>query len=612
MKRPEALGRIGIGLIATLCVAAMLDATQMTGRSPVADAARAGDVDTVRRLLREGGDVNAAQSDGMTALHWAATQGDAELATVLLYAGANVQATTRLGGHTPLHLASQAGHTAAIETLVNGGASVSATTTSGATPLMHAAAAGHVNAVWGLLEHGADLNATESANDQTALMFASALDRARVVWLLLKRDAGATSAVLDVSELTAPAADVQESMRQARNERSAAAAAAKTEKDETANDDEGEEVEPDESSEETEESEASDEPDSEPEGEPEPDVAGETRPYTYNELIGKQGGLTALHLAARQGAFETVKTLAALGADVNQASPADHTSPLLIATINGHFDVASFLLARGADPRIANDAGLTPLYGVLNIHWAPRSLYPQPRAQLQQRTGYLDLMTKLLDRGADPNVRLKKRIWFTEYNFDLLSMNDIGATPFWRAAHASDIEAMKLLVARGADPNLPTMKPASRRRPLQGGTQSVDESQDHSGLPEVPVGGPGIPPLLAAAGTGYGQGSVGNAHRFAPTGMLAAVQHLVEELGADVNAVDHNANTAIHNAAARGDNAMIECLVSKGANVTRVNRGGQTSVDMANGPVQRVQPFPETIALLESLGAKNNHKCVSC
>jgi len=94
--------------------------------------------------------------------------------------------------------------------------------------------------------------------------------------------------------------------------------------------------------------------------------------------------------------------------------------------------------------------------------------------------------------------------------------------------------------------------------------------------------------------------------------MLAAVRYLVEELHADVNARDGDGNTAVHNAAARGDNAMIEYLVSKGADVTLVNRTGQTTVDMANGPVQRVQPYPDTIKLLEGLGAKNNHKCVSC
>ena len=128
----------------------------------------------------------------------------------------------------------------------------------------------------------------------------------------------------------------------------------------------------------------------------------------------------------------------------------------------------------------------------------------------------------------------------------------------------------------------------------------------------MPTAGPDIPPLVAAAGAGYGEGFAANAHRFAPTGMLAAVKYLVDELHADVNLRDADGNTALHNAAARGDNEMIEYLVSKGADPKAVNRAGQTTVDMANGPVQRVQPYPETIKLLEKLGAKNNHKCVSC
>jgi ankyrin repeat protein len=94
--------------------------------------------------------------------------------------------------------------------------------------------------------------------------------------------------------------------------------------------------------------------------------------------------------------------------------------------------------------------------------------------------------------------------------------------------------------------------------------------------------------------------------------MLAAVKFLIEEVHVDVNARDHEGNTALHDAAARGDNEMIEYLVSKGADVTAVNRAGRTTVDMANGPVQRTQPYPDTIKLLEGLGAKNNHKCVSC
>ena len=97
-----------------------------------------------------------------------------------------------------------------------------------------------------------------------------------------------------------------------------------------------------------------------------------------------------------------------------------------------------------------------------------------------------------------------------------------------------------------------------------------------------------------------------------PEGWLPAVKFLVEELGADVNARDHNGYTPVHHAASRGDVALIKYLVSKGADVKAVARTGQTTVDMANGPVQRVQPYPETIELLEGLGAINNHKCVSC
>ena len=167
---------------------------------------------------------------------------------------------------------------------------------------------------------------------------------------------------------------------------------------------------------------------------------------------------------------------------------------------------------------------------------------------------------------------------------------------------------MQLLLKYGADPSIATTKPFARPR---GTDADRDAPAVDRGAP-IPTGGPGVPPLLAAAGPGYGEGFAANAHRYAPSGMLAAVKFLVEDLHVDVNARDHEGNTALHNAAARGDNEMIEYLVSKGADVKAVNRAGQTTVDMANGPEQRTQPFPETVKLLEGLGAKNNHKCVSC
>jgi ankyrin repeat protein len=164
-------------------------------------------------------------------------------------------------------------------------------------------------------------------------------------------------------------------------------------------------------------------------------------------------------------------------------------------------------------------------------------------------------------------------------------------------------------VANGADPNIPTIRPPGRPQPADSPREAA---ADVSGLAPIPVGGPGVPPLLAAAGVGYGEGFAANSHRYAPTGFLPAIKYLVDELGADVNAVDYDGNTAVHHAAARGDTESIAYLVSKGADVKRLNREGQTTVDMANAPTQRVQPFPETIALLLKLGATNNHKCVSC
>ena len=128
----------------------------------------------------------------------------------------------------------------------------------------------------------------------------------------------------------------------------------------------------------------------------------------------------------------------------------------------------------------------------------------------------------------------------------------------------------------------------------------------------MPVGGPAIYPIHAASGVGYGQSFAGNAHRYVPDNWLAAVKFLVEEAGADVNVRDANAYTALHHAASRGDDELVLYLVEHGGDVTVLSRKGQTTADMANGPVQRVQPFPSTIALLERLGSKNNNNCVSC
>ncbi|MGD8329966.1 MAG: ankyrin repeat domain-containing protein [Acidobacteriota bacterium] len=651
--------------ILLLSAPAAFAAVPATSDAPVADAAMHRDLDAVRALLRHGADVNAPQNDGMTALHWAALEDDADLAGMLVYAGAWLDVGTRLGGYTPLHLAARSGSLAAMQALLEAGADPQARTTSGgAQPLHLAAAADSVGAIDLLIDAGADVDGREDAWEQTPLMFAAAAGNVDAVRALLAAgaDVSASAKVVDVvawekmdRDETRRRARVQQALRAVEEEdeekaaeeentgeekpaeaaeegeaaggEQAAEAAGAEEKaasaeqeqaaaqeevaapmevvdpatEEAAVDEEGTSEEAESEANAGEATEEADKKDEEPE-----------RPPTYGELVGGHGGLTALLYAAREGQVETVDVLLDGGADIGQPSGGDHTSPLLIATLNGHFDLAMELLERGADPNLASDAGATPLYGALNVRWAPRSAYPQQNAYKQQRTGYLELMTALLEAGADPDVRLEKHLWYTSFNFDHL-VDSTGATPFWRAAYATDVEAMKLLVSYGADPNIPTRKLPSRGRPRPQGEDGKDKEEgDPSGLPEVPVGGPAVWPLLAAAGAGYGENFAGYAHQHVPDGWMPAVRYLVEELGADVHARDHNGYNAVHHAAARGDFEMILYLVSHGADPTAVSRKGQTTADMANGPVQRVQPFPQAMWLLEHLGSKNNHNCVSC
>ena len=580
-RRAEVFGALCLSLVLLGLTAA---------ESPIADAAMNGDVESVRLLIRSGEEVNAAQGDGMTALHWAAENGNVEMLEMLLSAGANSEAVTRLGRYTPLHLASKMGVESSVISLLNYGASVNPETTTGAiTPLHFAAAAGNAKAVRALLEHGADVDAQELQWDQTPLMFAAARNSIAAINLLVEYGA-------DIS-LSAKVVDIAKRQEEDRADRIKWDSMRRT----LANSSDGtsESMQP-----------ASSPPT--PSGtssETDPEVqlrsVDEIDPLSYADLVGTHGGLTPLLLAVREGHFEATRALLDNGADINQTSAGDQTSPMLMAAVNGHFDMVEQLLEWGADPNIASDAGGTPLYAVLNMEWAPKSRHPQPVDYMQQQVGYLELMQILLEAGVDPNVRLKKNLWYTTYARDLLGVDRTGATPFWRAAHATDVAAMKLLVLYGADPTIATRKTPDRRR--RRGNQ-----EDFSGLPSVPVGGRAVSPVVAAAGVGYGQGFAGNSHRHVPDAWISTIKYLVEEHGADVNDRDHNGFSPVHHAAARGDNELILYLVSLGADVTLVGRSGQTTVDLANGPVQRIQPFPETIALLESLGAINNNNCVTC
>ncbi len=575
----------------------LLSAAFALSDSPVADAAMEGDAASVQTLLQSGADVNEPQSDGMTALHWAADRNDEGVAKLLLDAGADVTARTRIGEYTPLLVASRRGNAEVIRVLLEAGADVDLRTTTAGTSALHfAAAAGRAQALELLIEAGAELDARERSHGHTPLMFAAAANQAGAIRILLA--AGANPAlhndVVSMEEISKEDARLQEernarvAAEQVRRARDAARARGETVEDEV-------EVEPD-------------APETVADSAPQPPrEEGVIQPLTYAGLIGEYGGFTALHLAARDGNAQAVAALLEGGAELDRKSAGDGSTPLLVATINGHWDLAMELVDRGADPNLTSDAGATPLYGVINLQWAPHSFYPQPTAHQNARVTYLEAMEKLLQAGADPNVRLEKDLWFKTYNFNLLGVDAMGATPFWRAAYGTDVQAMRLLLEYGADPNVATRTPPQRQR--QGGS---DPAEDPSGLPPAQYGDPSLTPLHAATGAGYGLGRAGNQHRHHPHGWMAATRFLVEELGMDVNARDHMGYTPLHNAASRGDVQMIRYLVDQGADVMVISRRGQTTADMANGPVQRISPFPEAIDLLVSLGATNNNNCQSC
>ena len=586
--------------------------------TPVADAAMRADIAAVRALLRSGADVNAAQGDGMTALHWAAYRGDSTLAQLLLSARARVSTTTRIGTFTPLHIAAQNASAGVVRALLRANADVRVMTGDSVTVLHLAAMGGDTAIITALLRAGADVNAIEPAWGQTPLMVAAGRGRADAVKLLLTKRADWRRSAKTVDPVASAAQD-----RQAKQKRNAVLAQLREQQGATQNPN----WQPDsrqvqaavKASRDVERESASAAVLASAEA---ATSAEESRLAAqggagldddspgYNELLGHQGGHTALLLAVREGHQQTVSVLIAAGVDVNQASMGDHTSPLLMAAINGQYDVAMQLLAAGADPNAASDAGATPLYGVINKEWAPTSRTPQPAYQLQQRASYLDLVRALLNAKADPNVRLKRSLWYTTYNRDNLRVDFAGATPFFRAAYALDVPAMKLLLAAGADKSIGTIKPVARAR--RGAPASAPTREDPSGLSPVPDGGVGVLPIHSASGVGYGQGFAGNDHRHVTDGWMPTVRFLIEELSVDVNARDFAGYTALHHAAGRGDNEMIKYLVSKGADVKAVARSGQTTADMANGPVQRISPYLDTVRLLEELGARNNHRCVSC
>lgn len=625
-------------------------------------AAERGDAAMANALIKAGAKLTpVTRNGGYTPLHVAARSASGAVVQALLAAGADPGARTETGA-TALHLAAQSGDVVAVKALVAKKADVNATEPAwGQTPLMFAAAADRAAAVTALLAAGADASIRTRTIDLTEELSreqAAARKRNEVLFSYLpektrdsvikafEKQAAEQAAQARLRAGGAPGAPVgaptaSRGGTPAENQAAApaggaaaaaaagAAAAAKPAADSAKGFKVGVQAPPVTALTPSQVQEAIlagrtvYNPSQKVDGKVETIIPADTTngfQAGYEATVGSMGGLSALLHAARQGNTAAAMALIDGGADINEVAVSDSVSPLLMATINGQFDLAMALIKRGANAKIESIHGLTPLYAAINTTWHPKSRYPQPQALQTQKTTHLELMDALIKAGADVNVRLRKNLWFFGFsncgnaNCGLEALD--GTTAFWRATYAVDLEAMKMLKAAGANDTIPQYKaPTTARRGGGGGfgrppATPADPSIDSASKAVPP--GIGVYPIHAAAGVGYGNGFAGNSHRHAPDGWMPVMKYLVEELHHDVNQRDINGYTPLHHAAARGDNEMINYLVSKGADPKAVGRDFRTTVDMANGPVERLRPFPETIQLLEKMGAKNSHRCVSC
>ncbi len=260
------------------------------------------------------------------------------------------------------------------------------------------------------------------------------------------------------------------------------------------------------------------------------------------------GGLTPLHFAARQGCVEGAKVLVKAGADINATNP-NGFSPILLAIINSHYDVAAFLLDQGADANIADEVGRTPLYAAVDMHTLPDSNLPWP-SELNNQLTSLDLIQALLAHGANVNAQLlKQQPYRSKVDRGADTMLGTGATPLLRAAKAGDTEVVKLLLAKGADPKLTTKF--------------------------------GMTPVMAAAGLGTKEEDT-TGRKKTEAEAIASLK-LCLDAGADVNATDRQGDTALHGAAQKGYDQVVQFLVDHGAKLDIKDKKGRTPLDAANG-----------------------------
>ena len=483
------------------------------GDTRLADAAMKRDTAAVRKLIDEKVDLNAPGADGTPALHWLVRVDDFETARRLIRAGADASKPNRYGV-TPMSLAAANGNAQMIALLLEAGADANVVDKQGETALMTATRVGNVDAVKTLLEHGAAVDTRDPAFEQTALMMAVREDHPDVVKLLLDRGAA-------VNAQTRTGQAPQWIL-----------------------------------------------PNSVPGfGHGIGIVRGGLPDRGSRFLI--PGAMTPLLYAARDGRTETAKTLLAAGADLER-SDANGITPLLMAITNNHVDTARFFIERGANVKATDWYGRTPLWASVELR--NMDVDSSTFENGVDRAPALELIRLLLDKGVDVNVRMKEvppiRRQMLRVTGDLSWVDFTGQTPFLRAALAADVDVMRMLLARGADPKIPAFA--------------------------------GTTALMAAAGVNWVVDQTTDAGQAA---RLEAVK-MCYDLGMNVNDVNSMGITALMGAANRGSDDIIEFLVSKGAKLDAKDNEGRTALVWAEGVFLATHPArskPSSMALLKKL-----------
>jgi uncharacterized protein len=482
----------------------------------LADAAMNRDAAAVRALLQQKNvDVNAPGRDGTPALHWTIRVDDLETAGQLLRAGADPKLVTRYGV-TPMSVAASNGSAAMLKLLLESGADPNAPDGAGDTPLMAAAQVGSLDSVKALLAAGATLDARDKTFQQTALMAAIRANQTEIVRYFIQQGASVNA---QTRTGDAPRWVLPNSVPGF--------------------------------------------------GHGIGIIRGGIPERGSRYLI--PGAMTPLLYAARDGRLTSATLLLDAGANIEQAD-ANGITPLLAAIGNNHPDLARMLVDRGANVNVIDWYGRAPLWTAVearNMDFDNNTFVNNV-----DRAPLLDLIKVLLDKGAAVNARTKEsppiRRQMLATTGTLEWVDFTGQTPFIRAALAGDVTVMKLLLAKGADPKIPTF----------GGTTA----------------------LMAAAGVNW---VVDQTADEGAKALLEAVQ-LCVELGLDVNAINSMGLTAVHGAANRGSDDIIRFLAGKGARLDVKDKEGRTPLTWAEGvflATHPARPKPSSIALLKELTA---------